>query len=554
MVLANLLTLGALAAGAQLARGALVLLHLVLSIGLLFAALYLFSVGPLQRRLGDLTRNQGRLNRLKADWEQRSVALQTELQHAKQQVEAEIREREGLQRELTRVRRELEQRLHEGAKALHLKSQELEASRAAAEAAAKSAAEAATRSSTDIRPQPKVPSPVVAGERRQDQAERELRLEIASNVVGGLAHELNNALAPILLSVDLLRSKSLDREAEAALAGIETSVERSAELLRQTLTFARGVEGERMLVWPGLLLKEMVAMIREMFPRAIQVVADAAAGLWAVRGDAGQLQQALLKICANARDAMPEGGILRLKARNVSIEPAVLGTASRPPGPYVVIDIQDTGPGIPASMQARMFEPFWTSHDHSHAKGLGLSTALGIVRSHGGFLEVQSQPGAGTTITVFLPATSPPTAPTTSAEAEGELPRGNGELLLLVEEEPNLRELAGTTLLRYGYSVLTAADGVEALGVVAQQHGQLRLILTSITVPSMDGPSLARAARKIDPTIRVIAASTLGTSSLQTEKLTALQSLGISRLLAKPYTTPELLRAVKEELAPAGPG
>jgi PAS domain S-box-containing protein len=388
-------------------------------------------------------------------------------------------------------------------------------------------------------------------ERKKHQAQinRDQRIETASNLIAGLAHELNNTLSPILLSAQVLRSKRLSPEDDELAAGIETSAERGADLMRQALIFARGVEGERIVVQPGLLLRDIAEITREMLPRNVQVLTDIPTGLWSFKGDPARLHQALLKLCVNARDAMANGGILWLRAANRKIDSTA--GAQTTPGRYLLLAVQDTGRGIPLAVQERIFEPFFSTKERCQATGLGLAVVMGIIRSHGGSIDVHSQPGAGTTFSILLPAMETP--PVTSEPSHG-LPVGRGELILMVEDEAGLRDVTRTMLNRYGYEVLAAGDGVEALGLLAQHQGRVKLVLTNLSMSAMDGPSLARAARRIDPRLRIIASSAQGGSVQQTDKLAALQSLGISRLLAKPYSANELLRAIRDELrdAPAG--
>jgi two-component system, cell cycle sensor histidine kinase and response regulator CckA len=382
---------------------------------------------------------------------------------------------------------------------------------------------------------------------REAQVLREQRLEAASTLARGLVLELNNTLGPILLSVQMLRTRQLGPADQELLATIETSAQRSTDLLKQTLIFARGVEGERVVIQPARLIKDMAAIARELLPRNIRVLAEAPKDVWTLKGDPTQLQQVLLKLSVNAREAMPEGGTLCFRARNLHHgEASASLTPMQKPGFYVMLEVQDTGPGIPAALQDRVFEPFFATNERGSGMGASLSIVLGIVRSHGGTIEVQSQPDTGTTFTLLFPAFPNPTE--LSSETEPELPAGRGELILVVENEAVLRDITRTALKKHGYEVLAAGDDTEAIGLLAQHRGTVKLVLTNISVPSVDGPSLAGAAHRIDPNLRIIAASALGAGFGQADKLTALRSLGIGRVLAKPYSTRDLLRAVNDEL------
>lgn len=396
--------------------------------------------------------------------------------------------------------------------------------------------------STDITPQ----------KRRLAQQVRDQRMESASNFAIGLTQELNNLLGPVLLSTQMLRSEQLQPDARGLLATIETSAARTTDLLRQALIFARGVEGERTLLHPTHLLKEMAEMAREIFPRNIQVLSEVQGDVWNFKGDSAQIHQVLLRLCVRARDVMPSGGTLWLMARNLDLDPAAaLMRPELKPGPFVLIQIQDSGPGLPRAVLERLFEPFFTAKEDGAGAGLGLAAALGIIKSHGGTIEVQSRADAGTTFDIFIPAAAAPAGERSTSVLVR--PWGHGELILMVEEEAALRDVAKRTLKKSGYEVIAAADGVEALGILAEHQGRVRLVFTNIVTPSMDGTALARAARKIAPQVKIIASSGLGKSRGQTDKMAALQSLGVSRLLAKPYSAEELLQAVRDELAQGAP-
>jgi two-component system cell cycle sensor histidine kinase/response regulator CckA len=385
---------------------------------------------------------------------------------------------------------------------------------------------------------------ITASKREQAQRMRTQRMETASGLASGVAQELNTALSPVLISIQMLRGKSLDREGQELITTIESSTERSIELLRQLLIFARGIDGERVVMEPARLLKDIAGVAREMFPRNIQVLCEAASPTWNLKGDPAQLHQLFLKLCVRSRDAMPHGGVLWLRAKNIQLERDSDGLKA---GPYVRFEVQDNGTGLAPEARERIFEPFASTTSSAKGGGLGLAIALGIVKSHRGSIAVQSETATGTTFEILLPAATdvtPQLPPRLNVPAPG-----RGELILLVEDEPALRDVTSRTLTQHGYQVVATSDGVEALGLLAQQQGRVRLVLTNMVTPSMDGTALAQAARQIDPRVRVIASSGLGRSYGQAEKLAALQSLGISRMLPKPYRTEELLGAIRDELS-----
>jgi CheY-like chemotaxis protein len=244
---------------------------------------------------------------------------------------------------------------------------------------------------------------------------------------------------------------------------------------------------------------------------------------------------------------MPGGGTVRLRARNQTLEGKAAGQHSgAKAGPYVALEIHDSGAEIPPSIQEKLFEPFADANDARQRSGLGLSLVLGIVRSHGGFIDVNSHNETGTTFEILLPAAAE--TPLSSSDHAAERPSRPGELILVVEDEAGLREITRRTLSRQGYQVLAAADGQEALGLLARHQGQVRVVLTNMATPSMDGPALAHAARQIDPAVRIIVSSSLGRSLGQNDRLSALHSVGINRVLAQPYTADELIEAIGDEL------
>lgn len=525
MLLANIVTLWT-GWGENSTAGFKAAIQLALSLGLLFAAITLYWIRPLQRQAHRMEYLADNFKREKDRAEDNLRNAQAELVRAHHQLQEEAAIRLKAEEATRTLSVHFDERLAERTQQLNAAIRGLQA-------------QLAERGATSE------PSPLY--DQQQARLRRQLRAELSSQLVGGLAHELNNNLAPILLSAEMLRTKTLHPDDLALVTSIEGCAERCADLLKQALIFARGVEGARVPVDARTIIKEIVDIAREMFPRSIQVFSECAPDLQSVLGDAAQLHQVILKLCVNARDAMPEGGTLNVRARNLQVEgKQPLSPLELKAGNYVVIEVQDTGTPIPAEILDRIFEPSAPDQGRVWSSGWGLATAFGIVRSHGGVIEAQST-SSGRVFAVYLPAALPPVSPQPSPN----VPRGHGERILVVDDDANLREVAETTLTRNGYEVLTAADGIEALGILAQYQAKTNLVLTNISMPGMDGPSLARAARKIDPQVRIIAASALGRSSGQADKLAALQSLGITHLLSKPYTAEELLETIREALSPA---
>ncbi|HYW29921.1 MAG TPA: ATP-binding protein, partial [Gemmatimonas sp.] len=264
-----------------------------------------------------------------------------------------------------------------------------------------------------------------------------------------------------------------------------------------------------------------------------------------VLGDPTQLHQVLLNLCVNARDAMPAGGDLTIRVEHALVDDVY--AAQNPdarPGDYAVIRVSDTGSGIRAEVRDRIFEPFFSTKEVGQGTGLGLSTTMAIVRSHGGFISLFSEPGMGTTFLVYLPANR---SVPSGSETRGAAPppeRGNGELILVVDDEAPICRIAQRTLERFGYRVLTAGDGVEAIALYRQRGSEIDLVLTDMAMPVMDGPALIAALRALDPTVRVIGSSGLATA----ESIERSTGARVAAFVPKPYTADVLLGAVRRAL------
>ncbi len=368
---------------------------------------------------------------------------------------------------------------------------------------------------------------------------RAQRMESIGTLAGGIAHDLNNVLAPVLMSIELLKDNPNAEERSHILTAIEASTNRGAEMVRQVLAFARGVEGERTAVDLARLLKDIEQFGRDTFMKAITVQAVIADDLPPVLGDLTQLHQVVVNLCVNARDAMPTGGTLTLQAsaeqlneRDVAPYPGVR------PGPYVVIRVTDTGEGISPLVMERIFDPFFTSKPVGKGTGLGLSTSLAIVKSHGGFIRVDSEVGRGSVFTVYLPGQAGTPAPT-SATAAPALARGDGELILVVDDEEPVLRMTGLVLESFGYRTLLAASGDEALALFAARRDEIRVVFTDMTMPGMDGPALIKAVRAFDTPVRIVATSGLGAGE-------ASSIAGVLHFVPKPYTADTLLKAITD--------
>ena len=381
----------------------------------------------------------------------------------------------------------------------------------------------------------------------ESQFLRAQRQESIGTLASGIAHDLNNILSPILMATSILRRDLSGPNDEKMLNIIEGSAERGAGIVKQVLTFARGAEGERVLLQPKHLVSELAKIMAQTFPRNIDIQTNLPTELWTVMGDATQIHQVLLNLCVNARDAMgTAGGTLTVAAENLDIDEHF---ASMNPGaqlgPHVALRVTDTGSGMTPETMEKIFDPFFTTKEVGKGTGLGLATVIGIVKSHGGVLALQSKLGVGTTFSVFLPAS--PDAAVAAKEDQLAVAEGTGELILVVDDEAAIREALVGTLAAHGYRAYTAEDGTDALALYFQRRGEIAVVLTDLAMGQMDGIALVRALRKIDPAVRVIASS----GHFQKENMAVLSGLGVKVFLEKPYTADKLLRALRAVLEPA---
>ncbi|HTX66097.1 MAG TPA: ATP-binding protein, partial [Opitutaceae bacterium] len=374
---------------------------------------------------------------------------------------------------------------------------------------------------------------------------RAQRMESIGMLAGGIAHDLNNVLAPIVMAIQLLRMRHADASSQKLLATIEASAQRGADLVRQVLTFARGLEGQHLLVHPKLVVRDVEKLIKETFHKSIEVSSRIDPDIWPVPGDPTQLHQVLMNLCVNARDAMPHGGRITLTAANARIDEQYAAMIPQlRAGLYVVLEVQDTGTGMPPEVQRHLFEPFYTTKEPGKGTGLGLSTALTIVKNHDGAITCVSEAGQGTTFKIFLPAS------TETALARGTVPaatppRGNGETILVVDDEASILSISRQALEAFGYEVLTASNGAEALALFAQQRARIAAVLTDMAMPVLDGAALIYALRRIDPGVKVIAASGLKGNAQSMEPF----GLGTASFLSKPFTAETMLQAIHEALS-----
>ena len=380
----------------------------------------------------------------------------------------------------------------------------------------------------------------------EEQFMRAQRLESIGVLAGGIAHDLNNVLSPIIMSLDILNNEIESVDGKQILNTLKISAERGADLIKQVLGFARGVEGERLPVNITNICHDIQKVIRETFPKNILFELNIPDELWTIIADPTQLHQVIMNMCVNARDAMPDGGKLSITIENIVLDEVFSEmTVQTRPGPYVLIKIEDNGYGMPKEVREKIFEPFFTTKDIGKGTGLGLSTTFSIVRDHGGFINVYSEPGNGTRFKLYFPANTDTNLVAESAKINiSKLPLGNGEVILLVDDEESIRNISKRTLERFGYRVMLAQHGAEAISLYAIHRDEIDVVLTDMSMPVMDGLALIVALKSIAPDVNIIASSGLGANGYM---LKVMQS-GVKHFVHKPYTTEALLKVLNEIL------
>ena len=380
---------------------------------------------------------------------------------------------------------------------------------------------------------------------------RAQRLESLGSLAGGIAHDLNNVLTPILISSQLLLETEPDETRKMLLASVAESAERGAEMIRQVLTFARGEETGRTLLDMSGLIAQLQAFCRDTMPKSIRVKTTAPSNLRPVNGDGTQVLQVLMNLVTNARDAMPAGGTLTITARNADdliSSDSTVGTTLETASRHVVIDVQDTGTGMDPVTMKKVFEPFFSTKTPEQGTGLGLSTALAIARGHGGSMEVYSELGRGSRFSFRLPAAldgevaHPTVAPPLDAA------RGTGQRVLVVDDESTIRTIVQQALEGHGYTTYAAGNGLEAVEVLEANDAAVDLVYTDMMMPVMDGAAIAAYLAEFHPTIPLIVASGLTSN----DEIARAANHGVWGFLEKPFSRAELLDAVAGALA-AGP-
>jgi nitrogen-specific signal transduction histidine kinase/CheY-like chemotaxis protein len=383
-------------------------------------------------------------------------------------------------------------------------------------------------------------------EKLEAHLQRVQRLESVGALASGVAHDLNNVLAPILVGMPFLKEQTTDPETIKILEAMEVSAARGAGIVKQILTFARGSAGEHTQIQPNQFIEEMVKILSETFSKSIRIRAECDPDLFEIEADPMQLHQVLLNLCVNARDAMPDGGTLTLVSRNVQLkDPISRAGLTGLPGDYVLIQVADTGVGMSPELQEKIFQPFFTTKEPGQGTGLGLSTTVGILQSHHALLCLDSAPGRGTIFSVYFPAKLRQRKSEVSSTPPQITP-GKHELVLLVDDEVAIREMCKLILESLDYRVITAENGAEALSLLERHKNEISAAIVDMMMPVMDGPSVIRAIRWSAPNLKIIASSGLSSQ----EQSNAFNGVQPDVFLPKPYTAEQLMSALAGLLRP----
>ncbi|WP_260446363.1 ATP-binding protein, partial [Nostoc sp. UCD121] len=374
----------------------------------------------------------------------------------------------------------------------------------------------------------------------EEQFFRAQRLESIGILAGGIAHDLNNILTPILAAAQLIQGKFFQDEERFGqlLALVESNAQRGAALVKQVLSFARGYKGERIIIQVKYLISEIIQIVKETFPKSIELSTIIPEDTWPITGDTTQLHQVLMNLVVNARDALPDGGKITISVENKFIDEAYTRmNLDAQVGHYIMITVADNGVGIPPEILDRIFEPFFTTKEINTGTGLGLSTVLGIIKSHAGFIKVSTNVGKGSKFDLFLPAVEA----TQAFKIEDlDVVPGEGELILVVDDEAQIREIAAIILENYNYKILAASNGIEAIALYAQYKHQINAVLMDIMMPEMDGITAIRTLQKMNNQVQIIACSGLNSMEIFAQASDA----NVKAVLSKPYTAKELLKSL----------
>ncbi len=381
----------------------------------------------------------------------------------------------------------------------------------------------------------------------ESQLLRSQRMQSIGTLANGIAHDMNNILTPILVGLQMVK-RAADEKNKQRIEILESSAKRGAELVKQILSFSSGHEGQLVPISLKSLIREIDKFAKETFPKTINIQIHLSQDLWMILGNSSQLHQVIINLCVNARDAMPNGGTLFLSVENFTIDKAIEKIhIDAKVGPYIRIRVIDTGTGIPPENLERIFEPFFTTKAPGKGTGIGLTMVFSVVKGHGGFLNVHSKVGEGTIFEIFIPAVqekledSSLLAKDESNELEATAD-GAGKLILVVDDEEQIRTMTSELLEMEGYKTVTAINGSDAIQVYSRHEKEIRLIVIDMMMPIMDGITCIAAIRKKNATLPFIAVSGL----MDNEKIAKLTELGVTTAYSKPYSVQKLLQSIEE--------
>lgn len=368
------------------------------------------------------------------------------------------------------------------------------------------------------------------------------KMEAIGTLAGGIAHDFNNVMGIILGALDMIEQKGGNKDALRFVEMGKKAVERGAGVAKQLLLFSRSEKSDFKLISLHHIVNEVLNIVRHSFPKNIELEMKSTMRNCIISGDSGQIHQALLNLCVNARDAMPSGGVLSIQLRSVKQEDIIEKFPTSQVKNYVVLSVNDNGSGMTKEVKQRIFDPFFTTKERGRGTGLGLSIIYGIVNSHNAFIDVDSEVGKGTTFSIYFPTIESPTS--TSDEIINENIIGGNEMILVVEDEEHLLDVVTSTLRSVGYGTITAKDGVEGLNVYKEQYREIHLVLSDLALPKISAEQMFIEMKKVNPNIKTI----IATGYVEPGTKSSLLNKGVKNILQKPLKMVELLKTVREIL------